>query len=150
MENRERTKSTDILSVAIEETIGQNYVEVNQSGGNDNEDIQSEQSEGNASEAEQSEGNASEAEQSEGNASEAEQSEGNASEEEDEGLLAAQQVDDLVNQMINDDELRALLNVEEPEADEGIELNLLTKLTLNLSITDWKWSWVIGEKKQCI
>ena len=127
-------KSTDILSVAIEETIGQNYVEVNQSGGNDNEDIQSEQSEGNASEAEQSEGNASEAEQSEGN----------ASEEEDEGLLAAQQVDDLVNQMINDDELRALLNVEEPEADEGIELNLFDEIDiepfdyrLEVELGDW-------------
>ena len=122
--------SSDILTVAIRETIGQDYNEAEQSEGNVSEDSEAEQSEGNVSEAEQSEGNVSEdseAEQSEGNVSEdseAEQSEAN------QGLLAAQQVDALVNEMIIDDELRALLNVEEPKADEGIELNIFDEIDI--------------------
>ena len=151
--------SSDILTVAIRETIGQDYNEAEQSEGNVSEDSEAEQSEGNVSEdseAEQSEGNVSEdreAEQSEGNVSEdseAEQSEGNVSEdseaeqsegnvskdseaeqsEANQGLLAAQQVDALVNEMIIDDELRALLNVEEPEADKGIELNIFDEIDI--------------------
>ena len=138
--------SSDILTVAIRETIGQDYNEAEQSEGNVSEDSEAEQSEGNVSEdseAEQSEGNVSEdseAEQSERNVSEdseAEQSEGNVSEdseaeqsEANQGLLAAQQVDALVNEMIIDDELRALLNVEEPEADEGIELNIFDEIDI--------------------
>ena len=160
---------SDILTVAIRETIGQdcneakqsegnvseakqsegNVSEAEQSEGNVSEDSEAEQREGNVSEdseAEQSEGNVSEdseAEQSEGNVSEdseAEQSEGNVSEdseaeqsETNEGLLAAQQVDALVNEMIIDDELRALLNVEEPEepeVDEGIELNIFDEIDI--------------------
>ena len=141
--------SSDILTVAIRETIGQDCNEAEQSEGNVSEDSEAEQSEGNVSEdseAEQSEGNVSEdseAEQSEGNVSEdseAEQSEGNVSEdseaeqsETNQGLLAAQQVDALVNDMIIDDELRALLNVEEPEepeVDEGIELNIFDEIDI--------------------
>ena len=122
--------------MAIRETIGQDCNEAEQSEGNVSEDSEAEQSEGNVSEdseAEQSEGNVSEdseAEQSEGNVSEdseAEQSETN------QGLLAAQQVDALVNEMIIDDELRALLNVEEPEepeVDEGIELNIFDEINI--------------------
>ena len=58
-------------------------------------------------------------------------------------MLAAHQVDALVNEMIIDDELRALLNTE-PEDDEGIELNLYDELDiqdfdyrLEVELADW-------------
>ena len=44
-------------------------------------------------------------------------------------MLAAQQVDALVNEMILDDDLRALLNTE-PEDDEGIELNIYDEIDI--------------------
>ena len=47
-----------------------------------------------------------------------------------ETFLAAQQLDDLVSEMMVDDQLRNLINVEEPLEDEGIELNLFDELDI--------------------
>ena len=53
--------------------------------------------------------------------------------DQNEGMLAAQQVDALVNEMIIDEELRALLNTE-PEDDEGIELNIEDEVDVDYSL----------------
>ena len=114
--------SSDILSVAIRETIdqdcnGASAVEVSEADGNESEanEDESEANEGQSeTDEDESEANGDESETDE-NGGEADVSGVN------EGLLAAQQVDDLVNQMMLDDELRELL---EPEDDEGIELNI--------------------------
>ena len=136
---------SDILSVAIRETIEQDRIETNEEGSNDhNDDIETGQvteeesdSESEASVAD-NEGEASVADneseasiidnESEAlvidNESEALVIENQGGQEDlNEGMLAAQQADDLVNEMILDEELRALLNIE-PEDDEGIELNI--------------------------
>ena len=144
---------SDILSIAIRDTIEQDHGEVNESGANNSDNESEAKNSDNESEANNSDNeseannsdNESEANNSD-NESEANnnkyESEANNSDNEseannneyeaaaienlwgqDEGMLAAQQVDEIVNQMILDDELRALLNTQ-PEDDEGIELNI--------------------------
>ena len=53
----------------------------------------------------------------------------------DEGLIAAQQLDDLVNEMMRDEQLGALLNLETQD-DEGIGLNL-EDFRLEVELADW-------------
>ena len=107
--------SSDILSVAIRETIdqdcnGASVVDVSEADGNESE------ANGGQSETDEDESEAN------GDESETDEDGGEADVSGvNEGLLAAQQVDDLVNQMMLDDEIRELL---EPEDDEGIELNI--------------------------
>ena len=54
--------------------------------------------------------------------------EGYAEETMNEGLLAAQHLDQLVNELNREDELRDLMNIEDPNDDEGIELNVFDEL----------------------
>ena len=105
---------TDILSIAIRETIQKEVSVV----------------------AESEQADQSEAEQGEADQSEADQSE--AGERVNEALLAAQQVDDLVNHMIRDDELRAILDAGEPEDDEGIELNICDEIEMDIEPFDFR------------
>ena len=65
----------------------------------------------------------------EASGAEHQEGEGNQIWGQDEGILAVQRVDALVNEMIIDDELRALLNTE-PENDEGIGLNVEDELSI--------------------
>ena len=62
----------------------------------------------------------------------------------DEGLLAARQVDQIVNQMALDDELRALLE-SEPEDDEGIELNIHDELEIDIEPFDYRLEVELGD-----
>ena len=88
---------------------------------------QCEQAEVEQNEAEQTEQTNSEQEQSETEQQDEGAEQNQADQIEDEGMIAARQVDQLVNQMIRDDEMRAIL--EEPqEDDEGIELNIHDEL----------------------
>ena len=105
-ENQKKANMVDILSKAIKETIEGSENNVDNS-------IDSEWSSDSEDEA---------------SGAEHEESEGDQLWQ-DEGMLAAQQVDALVNEMIIDDELRALLNTE-PENDEGIELNVEDELDI--------------------
>ena len=155
----EQTNS-DILTQAIKETIEGND---NKAENSDSEHSEAENSDSEHSEAENSDSEHSEAEHSASEHSEAEhgasehsEAEHNASEHSeannnwceavvtenpmwglDEGLLAAQQVDQLVNQMALDDELRALLD-SEPEDDEGIELNIHDELEMDIEPFDFR------------
>ena len=118
---------SDILTTAIRETIGQDHNKAAETEAAETEAAENDQTE--SVESDQSETESVESDQSETESVESEATESEAAEpqvpenEVNQGLLAAQQVDDLVNQMILDDELRALLNTE-PEDDEGIELNI--------------------------
>ena len=111
-ENLKETNTIDILSKAIKETIEGSENNVDNSVDSENETAADRQW------SSDSEDEASGAEHQE--------NEGNQWGQ-DEGMLAAQQVDALVNEMIIDDELRAMLNTE-PENDEGIELNIEDEL----------------------
>ena len=145
IENQE--ESSDILTTAIRETIGETS-EAGQSETSEAEQAEtseaekSESREGEhveTSEAEQAEtseaehGETSEAGQSETSESERDyteeiMNEGYAEETMNEGLLAAQHLDQLVNELNREDELRDLMNIEDPNDDEGIELNVFDEL----------------------
>ena len=134
---------TDILTLAIRETI-ENRTEQNGSEQSEDQTVdqsESEQSEDQAVDQSQSEQSEDEtAEQSESEQSEdqpVDQNEPVQAEtdlgplvdqrEPDEGLLAAQHLDDLVNEMMRDEQLGALLNTENQD-DEGIELGFFDEL----------------------
>ena len=135
--------NSDILSLAIRETIEQDHSETNECEANNCDNESEANNSDNESEANNSD-NESEANNSD-NESEANNSdneseatstenqwgqiEGMLAAQQAEGLLAAQQVDALVNEMIIDEELRALLNTE-PEDDEGIELNIYDEIDI--------------------
>ena len=140
----------DILTLAIKETIEAEHEQTEDSEA-DSEHEQTEDSEAD-SEHEQTEDNGadSEHEQTEDNGADSEHEQTEDSGEAnnnldienpmwgvDEGLLAAQQVDQLVNQMIIDDELRAMLEPE-PEDDEGIELNAYDELEMDIEPFDYR------------
>ena len=61
----------------------------------------------------------------------------------DEGLLAARQVDELVNQMELDDQLRQLLD-SEPD-DEGIDLNIFDELAMDIEPFDYHLEVELGD-----
>ena len=144
----------DILSLAIRETIEQDRSETNECEANnsDNECEANNESEANNSDNEYEANNSDN--EYETNNSDNEYDANNSDNEYEataaenqevlnEGMLAAHQVDALVNEMIIDDELRALLNTE-PEDDEGIELNLYDELDiqdfdyrLEVELADW-------------
>ena len=169
-ENQKEANTIDILSKAIKETIEGSENNVDNSVDSENETAAGRQwssdSEDEASgpEHEESEGNqrgqdgqdeasGAEHQESEGNqwgqdgedqasGAEHQESEGNQWWQ-DEGMLAAQQVDALVNELNREDELRALLNTE-PENDEGIELNIEDELDfedfdyrLEVELSNW-------------
>ena len=126
--------NSDILSLAIRETIEQDHSETNECEANNSDKEYEANNSDNQCEANNSD-NESEANNSH-NESEANNSdneyEATAAENQwgqDKGMLAAQQVDALVNEMILDDDLRALLNTE-PEDDEGIELNIYDEIDI--------------------
>ena len=121
---------TDILTLAVRETI-ENRTE--QNGSEQSEDQTVDQSESEQSQdetAEQSESEQSEDQSVDQNKPEqAEADLGPAVDQRDpdEGLLAAQHLDDLVNEMMRDEQLGALLNMENQDG-EGIELGLEDEL----------------------
>ena len=125
----------DVLSQAIAETIGEtNNTEVNETNNTEvSETNNTEVSETNNSEV--SETNSSEV-------SEAINNIDYESEVLDEGMLAARQVDELVNEMFRDDQLRELLNTQ--VEDEGIELNIEEEIDIepfdyNLEVETFNW-----------
>ena len=115
---------TDILSTAIRETIEQDRIEtvINEYSEDIDEDNEEESNTDNCG-----------ADTSSDNESEASVAENEGGEEVPnavmEGLAAAQQVDDIVNELIRDEELRALLRPE-PAEDEGIELNIFDEIDI--------------------
>ena len=121
---------TDILTLAVRETI-ENRTE--QNGSEQSEDQTVDQSESEQSQdetAEQSESEQSEdqsVDQNEPEQAEADLGPAVDQRDPDEGLLAAQHLDDLVNEMMRDEQLGALLNMENQD-DEGIELGLEDEL----------------------
>ena len=126
-ENKKEANTVDVLSLAIKETIEASENNIENSNNENNVDCENETTAGNqwASDNE-----------NETTASEDEASEGNQWGQ-DEGMLAAQRVDELVNQMIMDDEIRQILNTE-PEKDEGIELNIEEELELDIEDFDYR------------
>ena len=121
-ENQKEANTIDILSKAVKETIEGSENNVDNSVDSENETAAGRQWLSDT-EHEESEGNQwGQDGEDEASGAEHQESEGNQWGQ-DEGMLAAQQVDALVNEMIIEDELRALLNTE-PENDEGIELNI--------------------------
>ena len=111
----------DILTLAVRETIeNENGTEQNGS-----EQDESELEAVDQSESEQGEDETADQSESEQNGSEQDEAELEAVHQRDpgEGLIAAQQLDDLVNEMMRDEQLGPLLNLETQD-DEGIELNL--------------------------
>ena len=126
-ENKKEANTVDVLSLAIKETIEASENNIENSNNENNVDCENETTAGNqwASDNE-----------NETTASEDEASEGNYWGQ-DEGMLAAQRVDELVNQMIMDDEIRQILNTE-PEKDEGIELNIEEELELDIEDFDYR------------
>ena len=127
----QHSNPNDILSRAMRETLEKETPVLP-------EIEQAEESEAGQNQAEQSE-TEQQAEESEAGENQAEQSET----EQDERLLAAQQLDDLVNQMAFEDELRAIL--EEPEQDEGIELNIHDELGIDIEPFDYRLEVELGE-----
>ena len=125
---------TDILTLAVRETI-ENRTE--QNGSEQSEDQTVDQSESEQSEdetAEQSESEQSEdqpVDQNEPVQAETDLGPAVDQRDPDEGLLAAQHLDDLVNEMMRDEQLGALLNMENQD-DEGIELGLEDELDFDL------------------
>ena len=121
---------TDILTLAIRETI-ENRTEQNGSEQSEDQAVDQSQSEQSEDEtAEQSESEQSEdqpVDQNEPVQAETDLGPLVDQREPDEGLLAAQHLDDLVNEMMRDEQLGALLNTENQD-DEGIELGFFDEL----------------------
>ena len=108
----------DILTLAVRETIegetARDGDEAGQSNNNDNEHNESEVT--------------LSGDEGQGYDGEVETERSETHVWEDEGMAAVRQVDELVNEMIRDDEIRALLDNE--TNDEGIELNLEDELDI--------------------
>ena len=125
----ETTAGVDVLLLAMKETVeasdSENNSETIETSDNENETTAGSQW------ASDNENNVENTE-----TIEASESEGNQRGQ-DEGMLAAQQVDELVNQMIIDEELREILNAE-PYNDEGIELNIEDELGLDIEDFDYR------------
>ena len=161
----EQTNS-DILTLAIRETIEGNdnqveHVQTDRSEA-ENSDSENEQTDQgdvehdqtNQSEAENSDSENEQTDQGDVEHTQTDQNEANNNRCEavvteniwdlDEGLLAARQVDQIVNQMALDDELRALLE-SEPEDDEGIELNIHDELGIDIEPFDYRLEVELGD-----
>ena len=124
-------ESSDILTTAIRETIGKTSEaelsetsEAELSGTSEAEQVETSE----AGQSETSEAEQAETSESERNYTEQIMNEGYAEETMNENLLAAQHLDQLVNELNREDELRDLMNIEDPNDDEGIELNVFDEI----------------------
>ena len=126
---------SDILSTVMRETIEKETPALPSYEQAEAEQNEAEQTEQTNADAEQNEAEQTEQTNAEQEQSETEQQDEGADQFEDEGMIAARQVDELVNQMIREDELRAIL--EQPEEDEGIELNIHDELEMEFEPFDF-------------